>query len=62
MTGGEYHYAGTAEKLRSVYDNLGSRLQAQTRETEYAAVFALLASVVAVSAALLSMLWFGRIG
>jgi Ca-activated chloride channel family protein len=62
MTGGEYHYAGTAEKLRNVYDNLGSRLQAQTRETEYAAVFAMLAAVVAVSAAALSMLWFGRIG
>ena len=34
MTGGEYHHAGTAEKLRSVYENLGSRLQVQTRETE----------------------------
>jgi Ca-activated chloride channel family protein len=62
MTGGEYHYAGTAEKLRSVYDNLGSRLQAQTRETEYAAVLALLAAFVAIGAAVLSMLWFGRIG
>jgi Ca-activated chloride channel family protein len=62
MTGGEYHYAGTAEKLRSVYENLGSRLQAQTRETEYAAVFSLLAAAFAVGASVLSMLWFGRMG
>ncbi|MDP3230143.1 MAG: hypothetical protein Q8N13_19515, partial [Acidovorax sp.] len=34
MTGGEYHHAGTAEALRSVYENLGSRVQVQTRETE----------------------------
>ena len=36
MTGGEYHHAGTAEKLRSVYEKLGSRVQVQTRETELA--------------------------
>ena len=29
MTGGEYHHAGTAEALRSVYQKLGSRLQMQ---------------------------------
>ena len=34
MTGGEYHHAGTAEALRSVYQKLGSRLQVQTRDTE----------------------------
>ena len=27
MTGGEYHHAGTAEALRSVYQQLGSRMQ-----------------------------------
>ena len=27
MTGGEYHHAGSAEELRSVYEDLGSRLQ-----------------------------------
>src|SRR6185369_7393569 len=44
MTGGEYHYAGTAEKLRSVYENLGSRLQVQTREIELAGPLALVAA------------------
>ena len=37
MTGGEYHHAGTAEALRSVYENLGSRVQVQTRGTEVSA-------------------------
>jgi Ca-activated chloride channel homolog len=62
MTGGEYHHAGTAEKLRSVYENLGSRVQVAPRETELSALIALAAAVVALTAAALSVLWFGRIG
>jgi Ca-activated chloride channel family protein len=61
MTGGEYHYAGTAETLRSVYENLGSRLQVQTRETEVSALLAVVAALVAVTGAALSVLWFGRV-
>ena len=61
MTGGEYHHAGTAEKLRSVYENLGSRVQVLSRETELAGVLALIAAVVAMAAAALSLLWFGRL-
>jgi Ca-activated chloride channel homolog len=61
MTGGEYHYAGTAEKLRSVYENLGSRLQVQTRETEVAGMLALIAALLAFSGAALSAFWFGRV-
>ncbi|MBG9390569.1 VWA domain-containing protein [Caenimonas aquaedulcis] len=61
MTGGEYHYAGTAEKLRSVYENLGSRLQVQTRETEVTALLAMAAALFAMTAAVLSLLWFRRI-
>ncbi|MCU4121880.1 VWA domain-containing protein [Variovorax sp. N23] len=61
MTGGDYHHAGTAEALRSVYENLGSRVQVLTRETEISAVFALASALLAMAAAALSMLWFGRI-
>ena len=61
MTGGEYHYAGTAETLRSVYGKLGSRLQVQTRETEVSGLLALAAALVALTAAVLSTLWFGRV-
>jgi Ca-activated chloride channel homolog len=61
MTGGEYHHAGTAEELRSVYQDLGSRLQVQTRETEITALLALAAAILVLAAASLSMLWFGRV-
>ncbi len=59
MTGGEYHHAGTAEDLRSVYQHLGTRLQTQTRETELTGLLAALAAAFVVAAALLSMRWFG---
>jgi Ca-activated chloride channel family protein len=61
MTGGEYHHAGTAEALRSVYQQLGTRLQTQTRDTELTALLALLAAILIVAAASLSLLWFGRV-
>ncbi|MFZ4289727.1 VWA domain-containing protein [Variovorax sp. HJSM1_2] len=61
MTGGEYHYAGTAKELRSVYEKLGSRLQVQTRETEIASLMALGAALVALLAGWLSLRWFGRV-
>ena len=61
MTGGEYHHAGTAERLRDVYGTLGSRMQVLTRETEVTALLALAAALLAVAAAGLSVLWFGRV-
>jgi Ca-activated chloride channel family protein len=61
MTGGDYHHAGTAEALRSVYRNLGSRLQVSKRDTELTALVALMAAIVLALAAGLSALWFGRV-
>jgi len=61
MTGGEYHHAGTAEELRGVYQDLGSRLQIQTRDIEITALLALTAAVLVLAAAALSLLWFGRV-
>lgn len=61
MTGGEYHYAGTAEKLRSVYENLGARLQVQTRETELTGVAALVSALLLLAAGVLSVVWFRRL-
>jgi len=60
LTGGEYHHAGTAEKLRSVYEQLGSRVQVESRETELAGMLALVSALVALAAGVLSMLWLGR--
>ncbi len=61
MTGGEYHHAGTAEALRGVYEKLGSRVQVTTRETELTGLVALLSAAVMLTAAALSVLWFGRV-
>ncbi|MFO1271982.1 MAG: VWA domain-containing protein [Rubrivivax sp.] len=61
MTGGEYHQAATAEALRSVYLNLGSRLQTTPRETELTALLALAAALLLAAGAGLSVLWFGRV-
>jgi Ca-activated chloride channel homolog len=60
MTGGEYHHAGTAEKLRSVCQQLGSRMQVSKRDTELTGVLAAVAAVVLVVGAGLSVSWFGR--
>ena len=62
MTGGEYHHAGTAEQLRSVYQNLGSRLQLERRETELAPLLAPVGAILVLAAGALSMLWFRHIG
>jgi Ca-activated chloride channel family protein len=62
MTGGEYHHAASAEKLRSVYRNLGSHLQVLTRETEITALLALTSALLMLAAGALSVLWFRRIG
>ncbi|MDO9359339.1 MAG: VWA domain-containing protein [Polaromonas sp.] len=61
MTGGEYHHAGTAEALRSVYENLGSRVKVQTRETEVSALLALLSAVLALAGGVLSLVLFRRV-
>ena len=61
MTGGEYHHAGTAEALRSVYLNLGSRMQVSKRETELTGLVAGAAAVLLLAGAGLSVLWFGRV-
>ena len=61
MTGGEYHHAGTAEALRSVYQQLGSTIELQKRETELTALLALVAAALIVAGATLSVLWFGRV-
>jgi len=60
-TDAEYFYAGTAEALKKVYEKLGTRLQLDKKETELSALLALLAAVLAISSAALSLAWFNRI-
>jgi len=61
ITQGEYFYAGTAGDLKKVYESLNSKLVFEQRQTEITALFAAAAALFAVGAAVLSMLWFGRI-
>ncbi|MBL8340992.1 MAG: VWA domain-containing protein [Rubrivivax sp.] len=61
MTGGEYHHAATAEALRGVYQQLGSRLQLERRRTELTALLAGAAALLLAAGAALSVGWFGRV-
>ena len=61
LTLGEYFYAGTAEDLTKVYENLGSRMVVERKETEISALFAALGALLAVLSAALSVWWFGRV-
>ena len=61
LTGGEYYHAGTAEKLRSVYEHLGSRMAVETRETEVTGVLALAAALLTLAAGALSLAWLRRL-
>jgi len=60
VTRGEYYYAGTAEDLRKVYQNLNTSLVLEKKETEISALFIAAAAILAIAAALLSLLWFNR--
>ena len=60
-TQGEYYYAGNAEDLKKVYSKLSSRLQVDKKETEISSLLALVAAVLSITAAALSLLWFNRI-
>jgi Ca-activated chloride channel homolog len=61
VTQGEYYYAGTAADLKKVYKTLSARMVLERRETEITALFSAAAGVLALLAALLSVLWYSRI-
>ena len=61
LTHGEYFYAGTAEDLVKVYEGLSSRIVVERKETEISALFAALGVLLSVTAAGLSVWWFGRV-
>ena len=60
-TAAEYYYAGTAQDLQKVYQNLSSRLTLEKKETEVSALFALAGALLALLAGGLSMWWFNRV-
>lgn len=58
---GEYYYAGTADNLKQVYKTLGSRLTVEKKDTEISGLLAMVAALLSVLSAGLSLLWFQRI-
>lgn len=60
ITEGEYFHAGNADDLQKVYKNLTTKLTLERRETELTALFGAGAALLALGAALLSLLWFHR--
>jgi Ca-activated chloride channel homolog len=60
-TQAEYFYAGTAENLKQVYESLSTRLTVEKKETEISGLLALVASILSLLAAGLSLLWFNRL-
>jgi Ca-activated chloride channel family protein len=61
LTRGEYFYAGNAVDLKKIYSDLNTRLVFERKETEVTSLFAAAATVLALIAAMLSLLWFNRI-
>jgi len=61
LTRGEYFYAGTAADLKKVYQVLNSKFLLEKKPMEISSLFAGAAALIAVTSALLSLLWFHRI-
>jgi len=59
-TQAEYFHAATAEDLKTVYQTLSSQITTEKRETEISALLALLGAALMLTAAALSLWWFGR--
>jgi len=60
ITRGAYFRAGSESELKTVYKTLTTQFKFETQRTEITAVFAGVAAVLTVIAALLSILWLGR--
>jgi Ca-activated chloride channel family protein len=60
-TRAEYFYASDASSLANVYRQLNTQIALERAQTEVGALFAALAALLAVGAAVLSLLWFPRL-
>jgi Ca-activated chloride channel family protein len=61
LTKGQYYRATNSVELKKIYQGLNTQLIKETKETEITALFSVAAAALALAAAGLSMLWFGRI-
>jgi Ca-activated chloride channel family protein len=61
MTRARYFHANSAEDLKAVYGVLSKQLIMETKEMEITSVFAAVAALLMLTAAGLSVAWFGRV-
>ncbi len=61
VTGGTYYGAGDAQNLRSIYDNLDTRLVVKPQTIEVTSLFAGVSVLMLVAGGLASLLWMGRL-
>jgi Ca-activated chloride channel family protein len=61
ITHGEYFYAGSAEDLKKIYQDLNAKLVLEKKGTEITMLFSALAALLVLASAGLSLLWFPRI-
>jgi len=60
ITRGEYFHAGSAADLKKVYETLNAKLVLERKDTEITFIFAAVAAMLLMVAALLSLLWSNR--
>lgn len=60
MTDGKFFSAPSADELRSIYEDLGSKIGYDTETTEITVGFAAAAALLVIAAGGLSLLWFNR--
>jgi Ca-activated chloride channel family protein len=61
LTEAQYFHASTSDELKKIYAALSSKFVLAKEEREVSAIFAALAALLAVAAAVLSLLWFNRL-
>ena len=61
MTRARYFHASSAEDLKAVYGVLSKQLIMETKEMEITSFFAAVAALLMLTAAGLSVAWFGRV-
>lgn len=62
LTKGEYFHATSADDLKKVYEKLNARYVLEKKETEVSAIASGVAALLAMVAAALSLVWYGRVG
>jgi len=61
QTGGKFFAAPDADKLKSVYDQIGSQVGVEQRHRELTVAFTAVGAVLLALGATMSALWFGRL-